>query len=75
MKSNSDSIDNASDQEMAFREAAIREALKQKPPPKDFDGKHCVECGVAIPKLRLDLGKYTCVDCQSYIERKSRFYK
>lgn len=38
----------------------------------DFDGVHCVEddCGVVIPKLRLDMGRVRCVDCQALLEKR-----
>lgn len=35
---------------------------------EDFDGVHCMECDVAIPKLRLDDGKIRCTACQSIRE-------
>lgn len=38
----------------------------------DFDGLHCVECDIEIPKLRLDSGRVRCVDCQTDIENESK---
>lgn len=47
-----------------------RENAPQSHP--DFDGKHCISCGEAIPSARLAIGKIRCVDCQSIIEMKDR---
>lgn len=41
----------------------------------DFDGKHCVECEIVIPKLRLDAGRVRCVECQEEIENESKRLK
>ncbi len=41
----------------------------------DFDGKHCIECDIAIPKARLALFKIRCVDCQDFLERKQALNK
>lgn len=38
----------------------------------DFDGMHCVECDIEIPKLRLDAGRVRCVECQQEIETESK---
>lgn len=38
----------------------------------DFDGVHCVECDIEIPKLRLDAGRVRCVECQQEIETESK---
>ena len=37
-----------------------------------FDGAHCVErdCGVALPRERLNMGRVRCVDCQALAERR-----
>ena len=54
---------------------AQRRALGKSAPEShpDFDGKHCVEgdCGIAIPKARLAMGKVRCVTCQSLIESRA----
>lgn len=36
----------------------------------DFDGRHCIECDIEIPRVRLDLGKVKCVDCQAAFEEQ-----
>lgn len=36
----------------------------------DFDGKHCVDCEIEIPEVRLAMGKVRCVDCQSLLEHQ-----
>jgi RNA polymerase-binding transcription factor DksA len=38
----------------------------------DFDGLHCVECDIVIPKIRLDAGRVRCVECQEEIENESK---
>jgi len=35
-----------------------------------FDGGHCVDCEIEIPRERLRLGRVRCVDCQSLAERQ-----
>lgn len=39
-----------------------------------FDGVNCVEeaCRVPIPKVRLDMGRIRCVDCQQLVEQRAR---
>ncbi len=36
---------------------------------EDFDGEHCIDCGVEIPKQRLAMGRIRCTDCESKVER------
>jgi RNA polymerase-binding transcription factor DksA len=72
MEKNTDVLDQAAYVTEVMTEKAVayqREFAKPEKHP-DFDGKHCVEadCGVAIPKERLKLGKVRCVDCQSRLE-------
>lgn len=38
----------------------------------DFDGLHCIDCGIEIPSARLNLGKIHCVECQELIETKRK---
>jgi len=53
---------------------AERRARGKSAPEHDarFDGAHCVEedCGVALPRERLNLGRVRCVDCQALAERR-----
>jgi RNA polymerase-binding transcription factor DksA len=53
---------------------ALRRQLGASAPEHDarFDGAHCVEedCGVEIQRVRLNLGKVRCVDCQVRAERR-----
>ncbi len=58
-----ESLGNSSEQELAM----IKHALLRIDAGNYFD---CSECGVAIPKARLDLLPYTiyCVDCAEKIE-------
>jgi RNA polymerase-binding transcription factor DksA len=72
----SDESDRASHIEEAANVVAI-EAVRALVAPEsdpDFDGKTCIECGEAIPRKRLDLGKIRCVSCQGVKEIKSRLY-
>lgn len=41
--------------------------LPEKHP--DFDGEHCVDCEVEIPKERLAWGRIRCADCQEFKEK------
>lgn len=75
MNHSADVNDNASELEDLFREAAIQDVRLRMAPPKDFDGEHCTECDSAILQGRLALGFYTCVECQSAIEKRKRFYR
>lgn len=75
MNHSADVNDNASELESLFREAAIQDVRIRMTPPKEFDGEHCTECDVAIVQGRLALGFYTCVECQSAIEKRKRFYR
>ena len=75
MSSGSDSLDHASDVELAFREKAIEAIRKTERPPEDFDDKHCTECGGDIPEARLALSKFRCVGCQEIWERQSKLYR
>lgn len=63
--------------EAQFTDAAL-EAARQNAKPQfhtDFDGAHCVECGEAMPAVRLALGRVRCVACQEHLERKARAYR
>ena len=63
--------------EVQFTDAAL-EAAREKAKPQfhvDFDGAHCVECGEAIPAVRLALGRVRCVACQEHLEREARAYR
>lgn len=61
----SDPLDQATQQEEAFRLAAIR-ALGScgRETDPDFDGENCLDCEGEIPTERLRLGKIRCVHCQ-----------
>jgi RNA polymerase-binding transcription factor DksA len=53
---------------------AVQDLLKPQKHP-DFDGEHCLDCGVEIPAARLADGRIRCVDCQSLLEVKSKQYR
>lgn len=38
----------------------------------DFDGVHCVDCGVDIPPQRLAWGRIRCTECEEYLVRDNR---
>lgn len=40
----------------------------------DFDGESCLDCGAAIPLLRLQMGRMRCVDCQAELERRNKMF-
>jgi RNA polymerase-binding transcription factor DksA len=69
----SDPLDQASLQEEAFRNAALRAikgTLRETHP--DFDGENCMDCEGEIPHERLSLGKIRCVHCQHAKETISK---
>lgn len=75
MDNYSDSLDAVAELEESFRQAAIKATLIVEPTPIDFDGKYCYDCDIPIPKARLDLGKFRCVDCQDHKERNQRMFR
>lgn len=40
----------------------------------DFDGETCLDCGADIPKLRLEMGRIRCVDCQTELEKRNKMF-
>lgn len=40
----------------------------------DFDGECCLDCGADIPKLRLEMGRIRCVDCQTELEKRNKMF-
>jgi RNA polymerase-binding transcription factor DksA len=64
----------------AYERGFIQDALnrhKEKLAPEshpDFDGETCIDCGVDIPVLRLNMGKIRCVDCQDKLEKRKKLY-
>lgn len=41
----------------------------QEKPPKDFDEKHCTECGDEIESVRLSYKMFRCAACQQLHEQ------
>lgn len=72
-----DEADRASVIEAAFNADALRDARLKAQAEKhpDFDGKHCVECGEELPRVRLALGRVRCVECQSMLERQRKLMR
>lgn len=65
-----DETDHAQFLQLAEQANLIKKALLMNKPEvhPDFDGIHCVECGVVIPEGRIKLKKIRCVDCQEEID-------
>lgn len=71
-----DVIDQASDRELEDTEASVRQEMAKAngKPPEDWDGETCYDCGHDIePPGRKDLGKWTCITCQTEREKFDRF--
>ena len=70
----SDPLDQASEQEAAFRELALAGIAANVRPERhpDFDGEHCMSCGAEIEEGRLALHKIRCVECQTAIEKRNK---
>ncbi len=66
-----DYIDEAQEvNELHQRVSLLNQSIKMQPEQHpDFDGTHCVDCGVEIPAERLAWGRVRCADCQGYKER------
>lgn len=71
-----DPSDIASAIEAKFNESALEVARIKNLAETDsrFDGIHCLECTEEIPIERLKLDKIRCVECQTVIEKKNKFY-
>lgn len=72
-----DEADIANAIEMNNIQAAIRrnkEKLAKESHP-DFDGENCIDCGEPIHKVRLELGKIRCFDCQTELEKRSKMFR
>lgn len=69
-----DIIDDAQAVNELHQEISLKAQLQKSRPEQhpDFDGTHCVDCGVKIPKPRLALGRVRCFDCQDYLERTAQ---
>lgn len=52
--------------DIQHRARAAAAAMVQSHPA--FDGKHCIDCDVAIPKRRLEMKRIRCVDCETLRE-------
>jgi hypothetical protein len=77
-----DVIDDAGEYNAIYQDAAFKTAgfsTDGTPSPilapqthPDFDGEHCVDCGIEIPAKRLAWGRVRCTDCESILELKKR---
>jgi len=70
----SDPADIAGETIVVCIQEAVARVRGKSAPEHDahFDGAHCVEedCGVPLPRERLNMGKVRCVDCQVLAERR-----
>lgn len=68
-----DEADSAQHNQLRELAEVQRRALLANRPEThpDFDGKHCVECDVVIPRERLALKKVRCVHCQRDLEERN----
>lgn len=71
-----DEADIASALEAGFIAQALERHKEKVAPEKhpDFDGETCVDCGIDIPQVRLDMGKVRCVNCQAELEKINKLY-
>lgn len=71
-----DEADIASALEAGFIAQALERHKEKVAPEKhpDFDGETCVDCGIEIPQVRLDMGKVRCVNCQAELEKINKLY-
>lgn len=71
-----DEGDLASAYERNFILGALKKHQEKLAPEKhpDFDGETCIDCGLDIPELRLQMGKIRCVICQDKLERRRKQY-
>lgn len=59
--------------EVCLADAEARARGKSAPESDpEFDGFHCVDCGEEIPRLRLQMHRVRCVECQTFLERDTR---
>lgn len=71
-----DLSDHASKVEAAITEEGIRRTLRKvEKPPEDFDGIHCIDCGHAIPKDRLNTGAFRDIRCQEAKELRDKNHR
>lgn len=75
MAQQSDSLDHASDIEIAFREKAIEAICRPERLPMDWNGKDCYDCDGDIAPARFALGKFRCVGCQEIFEKNNKMYR
>lgn len=79
MRDVGDEVDFAN--ELAHRETENRLYLARKlavPEQEKVDGtwKHvdCIDCGEPIGQARLELGRTRCIECQTALEGRNRFW-
>ncbi len=65
-----DETDYAQHLQLTEQANLIKKALQMNKPEThpDFDGVHCIECGIVIPEGRIKLKKMRCVDCQEEVD-------
>ena len=64
-----DFVDDAQAVNELHQDVSLRNKLAEiRAVPKEFDGKHCGECGELIEPARLALRLYRCLDCARALE-------
>lgn len=59
--------------ELLLEAALARQADKMAPQTHpDFDGAHCLDCGVPMPATRLIASRIRCTECETIKEQKDR---
>lgn len=68
----SDNLDQASAIQDVMNNSGIAAAALKVAPEKhpSFDGENCVNCGDAMPVVRLAYGRIRCVTCQTILEKR-----
>lgn len=76
MEHKGDLADQASAQEEAFRDLALRAMSKRaaRETHPDFDGEHCLGCGNEVEVQRLALGYISCVPCKTAQEKRNKLH-
>ncbi len=78
MSQEADDLDRAAELTMQLADAAVVESQRAIAPQQvrlpdgSWPNPEC-ECGEPIPEARLRLGRIRCVECQSILERSSRW--
>lgn len=67
-----DPMDQATQREAEMLAESLSRLRKEPPPPKDWDGLTCYECGDDLPQARILNKRFTCVPCKSEQEAREK---